>query len=54
MPQIENVTEARAALRVFAVRLSEPLPEAGDSLVDIMLKLYRVVKSDLQPKGIFC
>jgi hypothetical protein len=35
-------------LGYYAVRLSEPLPEADDSLVDIVLKFRRVVKGDLR------
>jgi len=34
--------------------LGEPLPEARNSLVDIVLKFDRVVKGDVRRKGIFC
>jgi len=65
LPHLENVTENYAyliyeivpkplPLGYYAIRLSEPLPEARKSLVDIVLKFDRVVKSDLSHKGIFC
>jgi hypothetical protein len=34
--------------------LGEPLPEADNSLVDIVLEFHRIVKSDLRFKGVFC
>ena len=36
----------------FTVRLSDPLPEAQDSFVDIVLQFDRIVKSNLSRKGI--
>jgi hypothetical protein len=34
--------------------LGEPLSEADNSLVDIVLEFHRIVKSDLRFKGVFC
>jgi hypothetical protein len=35
----------------FTVCLGEPLTQSQDSLIDILLKFYRVVKGVLRPKG---
>jgi hypothetical protein len=52
MPQIEMLPKAVLFLRQFAVCLCEPLTQAQDSLVDILLEFHWVVKGVPRLKGI--